>query len=84
MYYLNLLEANRRAEKRMKKWKLWYDTLFSKEETEKFRIAEKRRLRKTPKACSCWMCGNPRKHLNEITRQELQSKFKMDEELKEL
>ena len=24
----------------------------------------------TPTACSCWMCGNPRKHLNEITIQE--------------
>ncbi|WP_146208325.1 hypothetical protein [Gilliamella apis] len=27
----------------------------------------------TPKACSCWMCGNPRKYLNEITLQEQRS-----------
>ena len=24
----------------------------------------------TPKVCSCWMCGNPRKHFNEKTFQE--------------
>ena len=24
----------------------------------------------TPKACSCWMCGNPRKFLGERTVQE--------------
>lgn len=24
----------------------------------------------TPCPCSCWMCGNPRRHLNELTRQE--------------
>lgn len=24
----------------------------------------------TPCTCSCWMCGNPRRHLNEVTLQE--------------
>ena len=24
----------------------------------------------TPKVCSCWMCGNPRRYLNEPTLQE--------------
>jgi len=24
----------------------------------------------TPKPCSCWMCGNPRKHLGEKTLKE--------------
>lgn len=24
----------------------------------------------TPCPCSCWMCGNPRRHLNEPSRQE--------------
>lgn len=24
----------------------------------------------TPCSCSCWMCGNPRRHLNEVTLQE--------------
>lgn len=27
----------------------------------------------TPCVCSCWMCGNPRKHYNELTRQEIRS-----------
>ena len=25
---------------------------------------------RTPAACSCYMCGNPRKHWNELTMQE--------------
>lgn len=24
----------------------------------------------TPTPCSCWMCGNPRRHFQELTRQE--------------
>jgi len=28
------------------------------------------RFRKVRAICSCWMCGNPRKWLNEKTRQE--------------
>lgn len=24
----------------------------------------------TPTPCSCWMCGNPRRYLKELTRQE--------------
>ncbi|MFP3941396.1 MAG: hypothetical protein ACLF0P_13945 [Thermoanaerobaculia bacterium] len=24
----------------------------------------------TPKVCSCWMCGNPRRHLGEVTLRE--------------
>jgi hypothetical protein len=27
----------------------------------------------TPKNCSCYMCGNPRKHWKEVTRQELKA-----------
>jgi hypothetical protein len=27
-------------------------------------------LLNTPKTCSCWMCGNPRKYFKEITKQE--------------
>ena len=27
-------------------------------------------LIKTPKPCSCWMCGNPRKHFGEKSLQE--------------
>jgi hypothetical protein len=28
-------------------------------------------LTETPKCCSCIMCGNPRKHYNELTKQEI-------------
>lgn len=24
----------------------------------------------TPAKCSCWMCGNPRRHFGQVTRQE--------------
>lgn len=42
------------------------------------RIAAKRKkyrghghvVRDTPAACSCWMCGNPRRHFGERTIQE--------------
>lgn len=27
----------------------------------------------TPRPCSCWMCGNPRRHFGNGTRQELAS-----------
>lgn len=27
------------------------------------------------KTCSCWMCGNPRKHLGEVTLQEKKASF---------
>jgi len=27
-------------------------------------------LRRTPKRCSCWQCGNPRRYRGELTRQE--------------
>jgi hypothetical protein len=30
----------------------------------------------TPKLCSCWMCGNPRRFLGERTRQELLADMK--------
>jgi len=33
-------------------------------------INEERRHRNTTNTCSCMMCGNPRKHFNEITIQE--------------
>lgn len=37
---------------------------------------ELKTLLNTPKPCSCWMCGNPRKYFKEITRQE---KISMDQ-----
>jgi hypothetical protein len=27
----------------------------------------------TPHPCSCYMCGNPRKYFNELTRQEIRA-----------
>ena len=27
----------------------------------------------TPTPCSCWMCGNPRRYFNALTRQELRA-----------
>lgn len=29
----------------------------------------------TPKACSCFMCGNPRMHFKELTSQELRYSY---------
>ena len=30
----------------------------------------------TPCPCSCWMCGNPRRHFKEATLQELRARDK--------
>ena len=29
------------------------------------------RMADNPKSCSCWMCGNPRKWYNALTKQEM-------------
>lgn len=34
----------------------------------------------TPKPCSCWMCGNPRRYLNEPPIQERRAAPGIDEE----
>jgi hypothetical protein len=28
---------------------------------------------RTPRSCSCWACGNPRKYFSQRTRQEIQA-----------
>ncbi len=35
---------------------------------------------KTPKPCSCWMCGNPRRHFNESPIQERRAGHLSEEE----
>lgn len=35
----------------------------------------------TPTTCSCWMCGNPRKHLDDLTLQEQRSLLNLRESL---
>jgi len=37
-------------------------------------------LRNTGKPCSCFMCGNPRKHFSEKTMQEKKFEERMDRE----
>ncbi len=32
-------------------------------------------LAETPKRCSCWMCGNPRRHFGEPSHREVQDKL---------
>lgn len=40
----------------------------------------------TPKVCSCWMCGNPRRFHGEVTRQEhlCDQRFELDEAVEEM
>ncbi len=45
----------------------WQDRSFSSEREEALVVGK---WAHTPKACSCWMCGNPRKHWKEATWQE--------------
>jgi hypothetical protein len=36
--------------------------------------------RKVRRLCSCWMCGNPRKHFGACTRQELKAALGMNDQ----
>lgn len=70
MHYQRLKTARRKARKVYK----YYHDLFpenylpndSKEDRDRFLGV----YRKTKVPCSCWACGNPRKHFNEKTVQE--------------
>lgn len=62
------MRAERRSHReRLKKKRLNYDVCVNKDYVN--------RLIDTPKPCSCYMCGNPRKFFNEKTRQELKSEI---------
>lgn len=37
---------------------------------EEEKIKHQKRMAETRKSCSCYMCGNPRKHWNDMTIQE--------------
>ena len=39
------------------------------------------RVLATPKSCSCWMCGNPRHHWHDRTRQEVKGDLVLEEGL---
>ena len=48
--------------------------------------AEEQRMKvgkaaQTPKICSCWMCGNPRKHQNLISLKEYEFSSRKDVDL---
>lgn len=42
------------------------------------------KLLSTRVPCSCWMCGNPRKHFSDLTKQELCAKIEFESEIKDL
>lgn len=52
-----------------------------KKEVEKLLKANAQIRQDTTKLCSCMMCGNPRRKLDEITRQELKDVEFIDSEL---
>ena len=76
MNYNNLIVARKKVAKIMKRDPRWYDLMSKKEITK-----EERYLRKTPKRCSCPMCGNPRKHFGQKTLQEMRSDINFTEQL---
>ena len=45
----------------------WIKNWFGSKESREEHI---RQMTETRKPCSCYMCGNPRKHWNDITIQE--------------
>jgi len=43
-----------------------------------------RRYRDHAAVCSCWMCGNPRRHFGDVTRQEALARNNTQEQLEEI
>lgn len=56
--------------KRKNYWNHGYNTYETTEEVLSGKVVD------TPKVCSCYMCGNPRKYFKEKTRQE--KKFELE------
>lgn len=80
MHYLNFLEANKRAKRLIKRHNWYYGPTTYKSE-EEIKLDELRRLRKTHKRCSCYMCGNIRKYFGKKTKQEILAEFSAQEQL---
>lgn len=49
---------------------LWVSDIWTKDERERYILEWEKHYRTKTKACSCYMCGNPRKHFNEKSMQE--------------
>ena len=60
-------KAWRRQQEFKKKKNVVYHNWFSWFEQTPRTVGKKAH---SPKMCSCWMCGNPRKYFNEMTIQE--------------
>ncbi len=72
MYLKNHKRALRRHHRNRLKRKRKYYWGGTIEENAKSHL-----LIDTPKACSCFMCGNPRKYFNAATLQELQADLEL-------
>lgn len=79
----NRLKNRKRSTKKARRYVdgLWSHTTEINEET-KHLMAKKYSETRTP--CSCHMCGNPRKHFNELTKQEILADISTEEEIEEL
>jgi hypothetical protein len=64
-----LKEGKKRAQKILKSWRQTTPPRRQFLYTDDSPIAK--RLIRTRKPCSCPFCGNPRRHFNQLTRQEI-------------
>ena len=62
MLYQRLKIAKRKAKRINNRYNYWF------KQPDEPKLLGK--YRKTKRFCSCWMCGNPRRHFNEKTIQE--------------
>lgn len=65
--------------------KQWHSNITDEKELEE--ILNKRSIginAKTPARCSRFCCGNPRKHFNELTLQEIKNLYNFNEGLEEI
>jgi len=69
-----LHKANVKAKKR---WNNYFSPKWScdEEPISGVNVPVWQKYRNTGKPCSCSMCGNPRKHFNQKTRQEIKAGY---------
>ena len=72
-----------KARRFYRQWNRYIYNWRSEAEEKKFEDAAAKRADHI-KCCSCWMCGNPRKYLKELTVQEIKAILKDKEECQDL
>lgn len=73
--------ARRYHERRMKRHARWvWERVWGNKPNERWIVRHWKHMQR----CSCWMCGNQRRHAGEVTRQEKIVALRLREEVFDL